>query len=361
MNLDDLRAIEKLDSKQMLRSIEEFPDQIDTAWRELQGLPIPTHYVQAKNIVILGMGGSALAGELAATLARKTTNLPIEVYRDYGCPGYVNKDSLVIAISYSGNTEETVDGFLQAAARGAKLIAISAGGELATLCRKFQVPLIPIDYGAEGRAAFGYLFVASMIVLQKLRLSPSPANEYSETAVLLRAQAQKLLPDILANQNPVKSLALKLREKVPMLIGSGTMAVVAKRWKTQINENGRLAAFAEPMPELCHNMIVGMDRPSKQREQFLAIFLDSHFSHARNVLRTAIVTRLLSDNKVTHEHIGIQPSGTPLSEALLMVQFGDYLSFYLGMQAGTDPSIGPSINHLKKDLASQSWEPGKTL
>lgn len=359
MNLDDLRGMEKIDSKQMLRSIQEFPDQIETAWGELGHTILPTHYIQVRNIIILGMGGSALAGELAADLARKSSKIPIEVYRDYGCPEYVNKDTLVIAISYSGNTEETVDGFVKASRRGAKLLAISSGGELGILTRKFQVPLLSIDYGAEGRAAFGYLFIAAVVVLQKLRLLDLDPNEYAETAVLLRAFSQRLAPETRLGQNLAKDLAQKLRDRVPLLIGSGTMATIARRWKTQINENGRLAAFAEPMPELCHNMIVGMDRSSKQRDQFLAIFLDSQSSHARNVLRTAIVSRLLTDNHVPIEHVSVQPAGTAFSEALLMTILGDYLSFYLAMQAGTDPSIGPSIIKLKKELAAQAWEPGK--
>lgn len=359
MDLDDRRGLDKLDTKQMLGSIQEFPEQIESAWQALQSISLPTHYVQAKNIVVLGMGGSALAGELAVALGRNSLPIPIEIYRDYGCPGYVGKDSLIIAISYSGNTEETVDGFLHAARRGAKLLAISAGGELGALTRKFQVPLIPIDYGAEGRAAFGYLFVAVAVVLQKLRLLSFGATEYTETAVLLRAYGQKLDPDRPINENPAKDLATKLRNRVPIVIGSGTMAVVARRWKTQINENGRLAAFAEPMPELCHNLIVSMDRSSRQRDHYLAVFLDSHFSHARNILRTAIVNRLLSDNHVPTEHLVMQPAGTPLSEALLATLLGDYVSYYIGIQAGIDPSIGPSIQRLKKDLGDQPWELGK--
>lgn len=349
-NLDDIRAIEKLDPDQMSRHIAELPEQIEAAWQSFQGMSIPTHYIQAKNILILGMGGSAIGGELAAVLAGQTSSVPIEVRRDYGVPAYVSKDSLVIGVSYSGQTEETLEGFAQAAARGAKLIAVSTGGQLGSLARKFQVPLFEIDYGSEPRAAFGYLFVAVTTILAKLRLFEIGPREIEETAILMKGLRNKIGVDSPLTDNPAKQLATKLKDRIPLIIGSGVMATVAKRWKTQMNENGKVAAIVEVMPELCHNVIVGMERVYKQRDYLLPIFLHSEFIYPRNQLRMAIIGKQFSAAKLPVETVSLLTSGTPLSEALQMVYYGDYASLYMAIQAGTDPTEIKPIIALKKEL-----------
>ena len=165
-SLDDVKQIEKLDLEKMGNDIAALPDQVEAGWQDFKGLTVPTHYVQAKNILILGMGGSAIGGELAAALAGATATVPIEVRRDYGLPGYVGKDTLVIGVSYSGNTEETLDGFRQAATRGAKLLAVSTGGEISSLAGSFDSR--SADYG-HNTGGLGYLFMAVMVILAQLR------------------------------------------------------------------------------------------------------------------------------------------------------------------------------------------------
>lgn len=354
-NLDDLKAIHKLDPEGMLRNIEDLPDQIETAWKAFRGLTVPTHYVQAKNILILGMGGSAIGGELAAALASPTASVPIEVRRDYNVPGYVSKDSLIIGVSYSGNTEETIDGFRQAAARGAKLLAVSTGGELAALARKFQIPILSIDYGSQPRAAIGHLFMAAITLLAKLRHLSLDDREVIETASLMRGFANKLQATTPAQDNLAKQLAGKLKDRVPLIIGAGPLATVARRWKTQFNENGKVAAMAEAIPELCHNVVVGLQQVYHQRNYFLPIFLGSNFSHPRNTLRLSIIARQFAASKLPVENILIQPAGTPFSEALQLVQLGDYTSYYMAIQANADPTEITSIVQLKKELDAQPW------
>ncbi len=360
-NLDDLRTIEKLDAKHMARYIRELADQLEKAALDFRAISLPTHYVQARNILILGMGGSAIGSELAMSFSQPTTKVPIEVRRDYLLPNYVTKDTLVIAVSYSGNTEETLDGFLQAASRGAKLLAVTTGGELASLARKFQIPHFPINYGSEPRAAFGYLFTAVATILAKLRHLDLGDSELGETAVLLRALDAKLRPDVPTSQNLAKTLALKLKDKIPLIIGAGVMATVAKRWKTQMNENGKLAAVAEAMPELCHNVVVGMEKFYRQREVLLPIFLQSTFTHPRNQLRMSVVSRQFASAKLVTEQVLMHPSGTRISEAFQMILLGDYVSFYVGIQGNADPSKIDSIEDLKKELAQQPWRAGQQV
>ena len=351
IQLDDVSAMERLDPSDMRSRIAEFPDQIDKAAAVFRSMSIPTHYVQAKNVLILGMGGSAMGGELAAALAVSQNPLPIEVRRDYDLPAYVSKDTLVIGVSYSGNTEETLSGFRMSAAKGAKLLAVTTGGELASLARKFQVPVFPIDYEAQPRAAMGYLFTAVMMILQKLRLYPLGLQELEETAVLLRALDGKLNLSVPTRENMAKTLALKLKDRIPLMIGSGPMSVVARRWKTQINENAKLAAVYDTLPELCHNTNVGMERVWRQRDTLYPIFLQSSFAHPRNQLRANIVSKIFGSQKIQPETVVVHPTGTPLSEALQMVMIGDYVSYYLAMLGNVDPTPVAPIEQLKKQLA----------
>ena len=353
--LDDLKAIEKLDLDGMGEDILELPDQIEAAWAAFRGITIPTHYVQARNIVILGMGGSAIGGELAAALANPTATVPIETRRDYDLPGYVNKDSLVIGVSYSGNTEETLNGFRQAASRSAKLIAVSTGGEISSLARKFQIPLLSIDYGSQPRAALGYLFMAAIVLLSKLRHVQLTDREVTETVALMRGFASKLEPAVALKDNQAKQLAVKLKDHIPLIIGDGPIATVARRWKTQLNENGKSPAVAEAMPELCHNVVVGLQKVYRQRDLLHPIFLHSNFSHPRNALRMSIVSRLFAASKLPVESILIQPAGTVFSEALQLIQLGDFVSYYMAIQAGADPTEITSIVQLKKELDAQPF------
>ena len=355
-SLDDTKVIEKLDLDGMGPDIHDLPDQIEAAWKSFKGISVPTHYVQARQILILGMGGSAIGGELAAALASPTASVPIEVRRDYGIPGYVNKDTLVIGVSYSGNTEETLDAFRLSAAKGAKLIAVSTGGEISSLARKFQIPLLTIDYGSQPRAALGYLFGAVLVILAKLRHLEIDDRAISETAVLMRGFDSKLAPNVPLADNLAKQIATKLKERIPLIIGAGPIATVARRWKTQMNENGKVAAVAETMPELCHNVVVGLQKVYRQRDFLLPIFLNSNFNHPRNALRMSIISHQFAAAKLPVENIYIQPAGTLLSEALQLIQLGDYTSFYMAIQAGADPTEITSIIQLKKELDAQPWQ-----
>lgn len=349
--LDDSKLYEKHDPLEMRARIAEFPDQIEKAAQTFKAITIPAHYVQARNMLILGMGGSAIGGELAAALAFETNPIPVEVRRDYTIPGYVNKDTMVIGVSYSGNTEETLTAFRQAAAKGAKLLVVTKGGDIASLGRKFQVPIFQIEYDSTPREAMGYLFTAVIMIMQKMRLYPMEISELFETAVLLRALSSKLEPTVPQSENLAKSLAFKLREKIPVIIGSGPMGVVARRWKTQINENAKLPAIYDTIPELCHNTIVGMERVWKQRDVLAPIFLQSSGAHPRNQLRTNIVSKIFSNLRLPVETIVMHPTGTPLSEALQTVLLGDYVSYYLAISAGISPTPIAPIENLKKQLA----------
>lgn len=349
--LDTEGLVKKYDVSGMLQSIDDFVDQIENAWKLMKSFSVPTHYIKCNKILILGMGASGIGGESALYLSLGYCKAPIIVHKDYELPGYVDSSTLVIAVSYSGNTEETLDVFAKAGDRGAKLIAISGGGKLEALCRKYKAPLFKVEYGAAPRAAYGYLFTAVLAILHKLDFMSLGQNEIEEAIKELRQYQKKICFISPTSQNPAKQLAQKIEGRIPVMMGGGSLTSVAKRWKTQINENSKQTAYFEIFPELCHNAIVGLDYPKKLSEKIFVILLESEFDHPRNRIRQSVLHQILRKKGVSYEVINIDKSQSPLIEMLMMVMLGDYVSFYLGMINNVDPSPVDMIVFLKDKLA----------
>lgn len=350
--LDSENIVKKYDSSSMLQSINDFPDQIENCWKQLQSFAVPTHYIKCNKILILGMGGSAIGGDLVAALALAYSKAPVFIQRDYGLPNFVDSNTLVIGVSYSGKTEETLDAFTNAGERGAKLIAISTGGEIESLCRKYKAPMFKIEYGAMPRAALGYLFTALIGILTKLDFLSLGQNEISEAVKQLR-NYQKTVEFISPTaQNPAKRLAEKINGKIPIILGAGPMAAISRRWKTQINENSKHAAVYEAFPELCHNVIIGLDYPKKLGEKVIFVSLESEFDHPRNRLRQSIIYQIFRKKGISSDVVSIKKPETPLIEMLEVIMLGDYVSYYLALLNNSDPTPIEMINFLKDKLSS---------
>lgn len=352
MILDEEKQLKKLDTDNMLQAISDFPAQIESCWKQMKSFSIPTHYIQAKNIIILGMGGSAIGGALVSSFVLKKSRVPIFVHRDYDLPVFVGSDTLVIGVSYSGNTEETISGFEKAGQLTNKLIGISTGGQLGSLCRKFRAPFFEINYGSQPRAALGYLLTAVLGIATKLGFIEVEDHEINEAIVLLKAMEGKIHPGVRAAQNQAKQLADRLRDKTPIIIGSGELSEVARRWKTQFNENSKQVAHFEILPEVNHNAIVGLDFPKKLSEKIFVILLQSKFSHPRVKIREQVTLQLFQQRKIQYETIYLQSATTPLNEMLLAIFLGDYVSYYLAMLNAVNPTTIEPINYLKDRLAA---------
>lgn len=349
--LDNLGQIKKLDSANMLQNLMDFPDQIEAAWQSAEKLALPTHYLKIKNVVILGMGGSAIGGDLCVGLSLYNSKVPIIIHRDYDLPAFVDHDSLVIAVSYSGNTEETVSGFQAAGEKGAKMLAISSGGDLAPICRKYRAPLLEINYGAQPRAALGYLLTPILGILSRLGILAISRGEIETAIQLLKGLDSKIRPEVPTAKNIAKQLANKLYDRIAIIIGSGALKVAARRWKTQINENAKSAVWAEELPELCHNFIVGLDFPKRLKDKIFVVVLQSKYDHPRNKIRQSVVFQILQQKSIPYEPILMHPSDSALDEMLSAIYLGDYVSYYLAIANGLDPTPIKSIELLKERLA----------
>lgn len=351
--LDAKEQILKNDPGHMLSCIEELPDQVKDCWEDVKKFTVPAHFINAKNIVILGMGGSAIGGDLFRTLVTNFAKVPIHIIRDYDLPAFVDKGSLVIASSYSGNTEETVTAFAQASEQGAKLMGITGGGNIEKLCKKYNAPYFKVNYESQPRAALGYSLTSIMGILGKLGVIDLNDEDVEKALKEMYDLAKKIDINAPEVNNPAKELAVRMKDKFVLVVGSGTLTEVAHRYKTQINENSKQAAFWDVLPELNHNTIVGLEYPKNLSDNMFVLILQSAYDHPRTKLRQRILIDILGKKKINYETIMFAPSASPLSEMLKMILFGDYVTYYLSVLNNVDPTPVEMIAYLKDKLAKQ--------
>lgn len=351
--LDDIDAIKSIDRSNMLTSIRDLPDQVATAWKEAKKLTLPSNYIRAENIVILGMGGSGIGGEMAASLAASESEVPIAIVRDYAVPKFVGKNTLAIVCSHSGNTEETIAGLEQAGKRGAKIVTISTGGEVERIGTRFRAPHFLITYGSEARAALGYTYGPILSILARIGAVGVSDRDVEGAVAAMRRVISIVDPEHTTGKNPAKQLASRLKNRIPVAIGAGTLAPLARRFKIMINENAKTTAFSEAIPEWDHNAIAGLPHPRELPERTFYVLFRSRYDHPRNTLRLAFLLEDLARRRIPTETIQFPESKTPIEEQLLCAVFVDFVSFYLAINYGIDPTPTENIVRVKERLARQ--------
>jgi len=350
MILDDLTAMRRLDAQDMLGRIEEMPGQCRLAWERAAAFDLPPGYRRAREVVILGMGGSAIGGDLLRTLVADECPLPVLVNRQYTVPGFVDERTLVIGSSYSGNTEETLTAFQAALDRGAMGLAISTGGKLARMAEAHGLPFYRIEYESVPRAALAHSFVPLLGIFQRLGFIADKGDELVEAVEVMERLQGEIGPQVAMESNPAKRLAQRLHGRLPIVYGAGHLSAVARRWKGQFNENSKSWGFFEEMPELDHNAVLGIRWPRELVPQLLVVMLTSAGDHPRNRLRFQVTRELLEREGVEVEVISAWGESR-LAQMLSSIHFGDFVSFYLAMLNGADPTETEAIERLKERLA----------
>lgn len=339
------------DPEGMLKALWELPDQCADAWRIAGEFKEPPGYADVSCIMITGLGGSAIGGDLLRVYVAGKAGVPVVVNRDYILPQFVNNKTLVFAVSYSGNTEETLSAYLQAREKGAKIIALTSGGKLRERAQKDSVPVISIPAGISPRAATGYLFIPLVAVMAKLAIIPDVAAEISDLNKTLKVLRDKFQPAVPVAENLAKQLAQKLFNNIALIWGAdGTTEVAASRWKGQINENGKAMAYRNIFPELNHNEIVGFEKPEELLKQLSVIILRDPDDHPRVQKRIEITKTIIQDKvgSVTE----VQSTGrSVLARIYSLTYTGDYTSVYLAALYGINPSPVKMIDYLKDELA----------
>jgi len=349
-DLDKPYLFRETDPQDMLARISELPQQCRDAWANAQSLPLPAAYRQAEAVVILGMGGSAIGGDLLRTLLESECPVPIIVNRDYTVPAFVNGRTLAIASSYSGNTEETLAALEAARQAGAMLLAIATGGQLAARARELNVPLLTFDYRAQPRAALGHSIVALIGIAGRLGLVSDKAADLDEAIAVMESWQREINEAVPLAENAAKKLAMKLYQHLPVVYGAGHLSEVARRWKGQFNENAKAWAFFEQLPEMNHNALAGTEFPADLARKIVVVMLTFSLDHPRTRVRFQITGEALSQRGVSCEVVEARGSSR-LAQMLSAIHFGDYVSFYLAMLYGIDPTSLEAVTYLKQRLA----------
>ncbi|MDP6265787.1 MAG: bifunctional phosphoglucose/phosphomannose isomerase [Candidatus Woesearchaeota archaeon] len=318
-----------LDSQNMLQVIKDFPKQC----REALGLPKGISASgKINNIVIAGMGGSAMGGDLLK-IYLSNTNIPVYVNRDYKVPNFVDENSLVFAVSYSGNTEETLSALNAAKEKKAQIIGITSGGKLAEECEK----VVNIPSGLQPRAALGYLFFPMLGILHNTNIIRVKNDELNEMMDILK-QTDKF-------NEQGEELSKKLKEKIPIIYASEALGAIAFRWKTQINENAKMPAFYNVFSEMNHNEIAGYK--SMDHKFSVVMILDKNDND--RVKKRMNICKEIMEEYVEVEEVETQGESL-LARMFSAIYLGDYVSYYMALWNRVDPSPVDIIEGMKKKL-----------
>lgn len=337
-------AIAAADPQDMLGEVLSQPHQVaDALWRS-DAAGVPRRYMDG-GLVVCGMGGSAIGGDLGRAIIGSRARRPLRVVRGYDVVPWMAGDALVLCSSYSGNTEETLSCFQKAGELGAPRVVLTTGGELARLAREEGVPVIGVPSGMQPRAAVIYMTIATLHCAAAAGVVESLASEAEGAAQLLTSLVEEWGPDA-PEDSAAKALARALDATVPVIYGAGLTGPVATRWKTQVNENVMQPAVAGVLPEANHNDLCAWER-ADDFGRWSAVLLDDAELHPQ--LRRRI--ELTSDVVGEHGHI-VESRGSSAAERVLSLVFlGDLVSVYMAALAGVDPTPVAVLERFKGELA----------
>lgn len=357
VDLDARESYAHLDPAEMLAFAVDLPAQVEAAARIGGEFVLPGGLGSPGHIVLAGMGGSAVAGDFLAALIEQASGAPFTVCRSYQIPGFVGSETLFIASSHSGNTEETLAAASAALRRKAQVLCISTGGRLREFARRHAGPRVAMleipqtDPPMPPRAALGYSLIPLVCALETLGLYRGAGRQIREAIAALKALRDRVEPGIPTRLNRAKQLARSLHGKIPWVQGTvGLMSAAAYRWRCQFNENSKTLAYSSEYPELNHNEVVGWEGAERFEGMVEVVALRRPRDYWRNRARVDITTEKLVGPKA-RVHL-IEPEGTsPLAQLLWTVYLGDFTSLYLAFLNGADPASIDSINTLKAELA----------
>ncbi|HEX2040530.1 MAG TPA: bifunctional phosphoglucose/phosphomannose isomerase [Acidimicrobiales bacterium] len=339
---------ERLDTQGMFDVTAGLPEQVEQAAREARGLDGLPDRAAIENVVVLGMGGSGIAGDVLIATAASFMPVPVVVVKGYTAPAFVDEHSLVFAISFSGNTEETVEAAGEAAVQGARMVVVTSGGELGKLASSWGAPVVPVpDTIPQPRAALGAMAVPPLVVLEEVGLFPG-AGQWIDQAV---TQLKRRRDALVADRNEAADLARRIGRTIPLVHSSGSLGgAAAQRWKTQVNENANAPAFWAVHPELCHNEIQGWGQHGDVTRQVISLVNLRHDAeHPQVTRRFELVAELLDEVVAGIHEVRAEGEGD-LAQLLDLILFGDFVSLHLAYQEGIDPGPVPALSDLKQRL-----------
>jgi glucose/mannose-6-phosphate isomerase len=349
ITLDAPAVIARIDREDMLGRVRGLPRQLAGARQAAAGLALTDRHRDVDLVVVLGMGGSAIGADLVAAAAGDRLRVPLLVQRDYHLPTGLGERTLVVAASHSGDTIETITAAAEARERNLPLVVIAAGGTLGRLAEADGTPWLRYEQPGQPRAALGWSvgLLHELLVAAGLLTDPDPLGP---TVALLDEIMERLGPGVDTDANPAKQLAWSILGRVPVVYGAGIMAPVARRWKTQFNENAKSWATYEPMPEANHNAIEGSLNPRELADAPFVIEVRDPTESDAIAARYRVVEELLGERATNRATIWAE-GPSPLARVMSAVAWGDLVSVYLAILYQTDPTPVTLLAMLKERLA----------
>ena len=349
MNLNDHTAFPQLDPQNMLGEIDGLPAQLQTAWELGQTPPLPA-VEGIRQVVIAGMGGSAIGADLLAAYAAPLCPVPVFVHRNYDLPAWARgPETLLIASSHSGNTEETLSAFRRGIENGCTLMAVTTGGKLGELAQERSAALWRFEHAGQPRAAVGYSFGLLLAAFFRLGLLPDPSGELAEAVRAMQSQQEALRAAVPVVHNPAKRMAGQLLGRWVAVFGADHLEPVARRWKGQISEVAKAWGQFEFLPEADHNTLAGLLNPEEVILRTFALFLRAPSCHPRNRKRIDLTKQTMMLEGLNTDFVDAQGEGR-LAQQWTLLHFGDYTAYYLAMAYGVDPTPVEAIQGFKAQM-----------
>jgi glucose/mannose-6-phosphate isomerase len=341
-----------LDTLDMWSATAGLPEQVEAAVSAVRGLTDLPRHERVENVVVLGMGGSGIAGDVLVAAAAPFMPVPVTVVKGYEPPDFVGPGSLVFAMSFSGDTEETVEAAAGAYEAGASLVVVAGGGALVSLAGEWNVPVVPVPAGIpQPRAALGALAIPPLMLLEEIGLFPGASQWVDQAVDQLRSRRDELVRP----GSRAEDLARRIGRTIPLIHSSGALgAAAALRWKAQINENAKCPAFFNVYPELCHNEVAGWGQHGDATRQLITLVNLRHDAeHPQVSRRFDLVVDVLSE--VVAEVIEVRAAGEgDLAQLLDLALIGDFVSLHLADNEGIDPGPIPVLDEIKQQLRQGS-------
>ena len=346
--LDQLEKVKKIDKSDMLGHLMKTPDYCRDAVNRAKQVKVPEK-VKPKNIVVTGMGGSAVGGEILQDWLRDELPIPMEVCKDYILPAYANEDTLFFANSYSGNTEETLSAFVDAIRRRCMTITITSGGHLLSFSKKLHVPHVTIPSELPSRVAIPYLFFSLQVLMKRMGVLPSRDENIEEAIQILKKVGEENSPKTPTENNTAKKLALELVDSIPVIYGFRQYQAIARRLKTQFNENSKVPSRHDVFPELNHNEVVGWEAPETLTKNYSVILIrdPDEPPEIRHRIETTKSLALNKAKKVLEIHA---KGGGKLAKMFSVLRVGDFTSVYLAILQKVDPTPVKIIDRIKMEM-----------
>lgn len=349
MVLDDLKRMAEIDQSNMLLDLQTLPQQLENAWKIAEKYDLPKKG-DIENITIAGMGGSAIGADILGSYVVDSCKKPVHVIRGYSLPKWVSGPGhLVVCSSHSGNTEETISVFDQASQRNCVTVVISRGGRLKELADKNKSLFWKFEHEGQPRSAVGFSFGILLNLFSRFDLIPNQENSLNSAVDSMKRIVEENDVDVPVAKNLAKRIAGQAFERETVILGAEHLEPIARRWKTQINEIAKSWAQFEFLPEANHNTLAGLENPDFVLQKIFALFLSSKNYNPRNIKRINLtynqfmVAGLCTD-KI--EFVGKEK----LSEIWQLLVFGDFISYYLAMMYGVDPTPIESLEEFKKAM-----------